>query len=209
MADPDRTQSLTEDDGSGDSRTLAPDDGATLIPPSDPPTVGLPPRVPAVEPTESSGTLILPTDLTVAPNEPPAGLPEGLVTQAPPTLAPPRFDCPAIDETLAPPLSPASAGEVTERDAMRSTPPSAESSGTLLDAHLLSAPADPITCPVPQVIPRVTGPGRPLVDAPSTVARPVGMKTAHMPVLTLPKISGYEVLSELGRGKKDSTASSP
>jgi serine/threonine protein kinase len=200
MTDPDRTQAVTDSDRAHDDRTenlstdpprtLAPGDDATLMPPpADPPTVAL------GETAEPAGTLVLPGE-SQAPVVGPATLP-------PPTVAPPRFDFSAMGETLAPPPGPVPAGETTELDPLRTGPVPAESSGTLLDAHLLATPSEQITASAPPVIPRVTNPGRPApggTDVPSTVARPAALKTARMPTVTMPKVEGYDVLSELGRG---------
>jgi eukaryotic-like serine/threonine-protein kinase len=220
MADPERTQSVPEPEGTVNAGPVS-SDGITLMPPSEVPEPADLRTIP-VESTvdgdssqtlavpelsdgtamsaDSSQTLALPAEPSVAPHNPTEAPP----TLAPPTVAPPRFDFPNVEETLAPPQTPVGAGEATEWN----TQPGgqlANSSGTLLDVHLASRPEEQVTREVgPAVVPRVTGPGRavppPAPSAPSTVARPLAMKTGQMPVLGLPQVPGYDVLGELGRG---------
>ena len=232
MADPDRSQSVTDPEATVEAGTVT-SDGATLMPPSEvpgPADVKTIPLDPAVTPlgtpvgvvtdprrcrrgpagrgivADSRRTCQRPraadclTPRRLAPAERPP-------TVAPPTRGPARGASTSRkrDETLAPSQAPVPAGEATELGTQPADPRSPESSGTLLDIHLNSKPVDEVThsvSPAHPVIPRVTGPGRPLppASAPSTVARPLAMKTGRMAVRTLPQVAGYEVLSELGRG---------
>jgi serine/threonine protein kinase/tetratricopeptide (TPR) repeat protein len=200
MTDPDRTQSADDLDPSDAGLTVPPDD-VTLMPPSRTPPPPDSPTIPCESAGEEpSGTLALPAESAVLP---PAPLPvpaEAPATLAPPTVAPPRCEFPSMAETLAPPEAPAFTGESTEHGSQQPAITPAESSGTLLDAHLISGPTARVTDKAPPVVPRVTGPGFAVSDAPSTVARPEAVKTGKFHRVTLPKVEGYEVLSELGRG---------
>jgi serine/threonine protein kinase/tetratricopeptide (TPR) repeat protein len=224
MTDPDRTFTDEESAAANTERTLSSDD-VTLMPPAPAPSIDQSATIPLEPaPIEQSATIAseLPAvdPSATIPSQPPAEyssatlqlsdepptVPFGLApaetapaTIAPPTVAPPRFDVSQPDETLAPPV--ASFGtEATEVNTQGSPSGSAESSGTLLDADLLSGPAARLTDQAP-IVPRATGPGRAAPAAPSTVARPEAMKTGKFILPpTLPKVPGYEILSELGRG---------
>jgi serine/threonine protein kinase/tetratricopeptide (TPR) repeat protein len=205
MVDPDRTQSDANVEAEKDDTTLASADGATLMPPSEKSDDSLSQTIPLPRDGDDvSQTLALPIESESVTAQTLAVGPDVPGPLAPPTVAPPRFDHPMTADTLAPPEELSGAVESTERLQQLTNPPNPipESSGTLLDAHLISEQSGRITEPAPPVIPRVTAPAAaPLSpSAPSTIARPAAIKTGAMPALKLPNVDGYEILRELGRG---------
>jgi serine/threonine protein kinase len=209
MSDPERTQLETDPERSHDPGTVDPGDGATLMPPSEHSPAADSPTVPLFTPTEDpSQTLAVPCEPKTTPEPTHAVMPDVPPALAPPTVAPPRFDFPLTAETLAPPESAPPASQATEHVEGASSPPlpsavSTDSSGTLLDHELISAQSQGATDPASPVLPRATSPV-PLPaqppSAPSTIARPAAMKTGRMAALSLPKVEGYVILRELGRG---------